>query len=249
MSALTYDVGDPTYITFQLTDPATGQPPTAGQEAAITAASIVTDPTLPTPVTTTPTPTHAGAAGSGQYALTFTVDQPGVWRGKAVFTGALTQTIPFVLVVAADSTLLPWSPTLTEVADYVPSRTRPGSPGAGDDTLAGTFTTATRPTAEQVARLAAGAAAHVAAAVGTVDPTLYSLATTAAAQRAAAYVEYSYPERNADINVGDSLLALADKTLDRLAIANLAVTGVPEGTVLLPQWSMPAPSRYGDINL
>lgn len=249
MSALTYDVGDPAYITFQLTDPATGNPPTAGQEAAITAASIVTDPALPTPGTTTPTPTHVGAAGSGQYALTFTVDQPGVWRGKAIFTGALTQTIPFVLVVAADSTLLPWTPTLTEVADYVPARTRPGLPGTGDDTLAGTFTTTTRPTGEQVSRLAAAAAAHVAGTVGTVDPTLYSLATAAAAQRAAAYVEYAYPERSADLDTGDKLLALAETTLTRLQAANLAVTGVPIGTALLPVWSMPLPIAYGDLPL
>ncbi len=248
MSAYTYDIGDPTYILFQLIDPATGLPPTGGQEAAITAASSVVDPDG---ITTTPTPAHVGAAGSGQYALTFVVGKAGVWRGKGIFTGALVQTIPFVIIVAADSTLTAWTPTLTEVADYVPGRTRPVTPGAGDDVMAGTFTANTRPTGEQVSRLAAGATAHVAAAVGTVDPTLYSLAKAAAAQRAAAYVEYAYPERDDDLNTGDKLLALSAATLVRLIAANLVITGTTPAAanVLLPVWYMPVPPAYGDLPL
>jgi hypothetical protein len=241
VSAYTYDIGDPTWIVFQLIDPATGQ-----AADATTATSQVVDPDG---ITTTPVPAHQGAAGSGQYALSFTVGKAGVWRGKGIFTGTVAQTIPFVLVVAADSALLAWSPTLTQVADYVPARTRPGTPGAGDDTLTGTFTASTRPTGEQVTRLAAAAAAHVSGTVGTVDPTLYSLATAAAAQRAAAYVEYAYPERSADLDTGDKLLALADATLTRLQAANVAITGVPIGAVLLPVWSMPAPTTYGDLSL
>lgn len=239
MSAYDYDLGDTTYITYQVVT-ATGQP----VDATVTA--TVTDPDG---IVTTPAPSHIGAVGSGQYALAFSVGKAGVWRGKLIASGAVSDTTPFVLVVAADSTLLPWTPTLSEVADYVPARTRPATPGAGDDTLAGTFTLATIPTAEQVTRLAAAAAAHVAATAGTVDASLYSVATATAAQRAAAYVEYAYPERDADLNTGDKLLALSDAALDRLVTANLAITGTPVGVAAVPYWAMPDPPAWGDINL
>lgn len=241
MSALTYDVGDTAYVTFQLVDPATGLP-----ADATTATSTVTDPDG---VISTPVPQHVGAAGSGQYSLTFTVGKAGVWRGVGIFTGTAADRVPFALVATDTGVVLAWSPTLREVADYVPGRTRPVTPGAGDDQLLGTFGPNTRPTGEQVARQIAGATAHVAAVVGVVDVSLYPLAKTATAQRAAAFVEYSYPERNADINVGDSLLALSEKTLDRLATANLATSGVAVGAALLPYWSFPAPSAHGDLTL
>jgi hypothetical protein len=241
-----YDLGDPAYVTFQLTDPATGLPPTALQETTIVATSAVTDPDA---VASTPTPAHVGAAGSGTYALTFTLGKAGVWRGEAIFTGALTQRIPFALVVSAAAALLAWSPTLTEVADYVPGRTRPATPGAGDDTLLGTFTPLTRPTGEQTARLIAGATAHVAATVGTVDLSLYALAKAAAAQRAAAYVELAYPERDADLNTADRLLTLSDTALAQLEGANLAVSGATVGIAAMPVWAMPTPVAWGDVDI
>ncbi|MCA1570786.1 MAG: hypothetical protein LC798_10815 [Chloroflexi bacterium] len=238
MSGGTYDVGDTARVTFQVIDPATGLPADA---------TTVTW-TISEPVALGPTAAvHYGPVGSGTYYASVPLTAAGVWRGEFKAT-PIGGDEPFVLVVAADSTLLPWAPTLTQVADYVPGRTRPASVGAVDAPL-GTFTADTVPTGEQVARLAAAAAAHVAAAVGTVDPSLYVLASAAAAQRAAAYVEYAYPERDADVNTGDVLLALADATLDRVASANLAVSGTTVGAAAVPYWSFPDATVHGDLDL
>lgn len=237
MSAGTYDIGDTARVNFQAVDPATGLP------VDTTVTWSVSEPVVLGPTAAV----HYGPAGSGTYYAAIPLTQAGVWRGK--FDALVGGDEPFVLIIAADSTLVPWSPTLTQVGDYVPGRTRPITPGAGDDAVLGTFSTLTRPTGEQVARLAAAATAYVAGAVGTVDASLYVLATAAAAQRAAAYVELAFPERDADLNTAESLLALADKTLDRLAAANLAVSGVSVGSAALPVWSFPDPPAWGDVNL
>ncbi len=240
MSALTYDIGDTARINLQIVDPATALPADA--------TTVTTTVTAPNGTVTAPTATHYGAAGSGQYYTAFTVDQAGVWRGKFTSTGIVVVE-PFTLIVAADSALAAWAPPLTAVADWIPARTRPADPGAGSDIMAGTFNAATIPTGEQVARLISSAAAYTASATGPVDPALYDLAATTTAQRAAAYVEYAYPERSADLNTADKLLALADASLARLVAANLAVTGVPVGVAAAPYWSFPDPVRNADLTI
>lgn len=245
MSALAYDIGDIAAVNLQIIDPATGAPPTAIQEAALTVTATATDPNG---VLSAPATAHVAPDGSGRWTVSFTVGVAGVWRGEFAWAGSLGGREPFALVVAAAGALLPWSPSPTEVADYVPGRTRQTIP-AGTDTLVGTFTTATTPTGEQVARLIAGAVAYVAGRVGTVDAGLYSLALATAAQRAAAYVELAYPERDANLNTAEQLLALSDATLTSLAAANQATTGAAVGSTALPMWAFPDPVAYGDLVL
>jgi hypothetical protein len=137
-----------------------------------------------------------------------------------------------------------WPPSLVDVADHIPTRTRDLS-DPGSDTLLGTFTDDTTPTADEAQRIIDTAVATVQSAVPTVSPGLEVLARDAAAWRAAADIELAYPERDADIQqVYDRLNARADLALKRLIEAAEAAGTSSEAT--LPQWSMPAPVPWGD---
>jgi hypothetical protein len=141
----------------------------------------------------------------------------------------------------------PWAPALTDVADYIPTRTLDATaPGSG--TFLGTFNANTTPTDVQAQRLIDKAVAEVLGVVGaTVETALYDLAKTVAALRAAASIERAYPDRDADINTAVELDQRADAALARLLAANSAAGGA--APVAHPAWSFPAPVNWGDVNL
>lgn len=144
-----------------------------------------------------------------------------------------------------------WSPSLEQVADHIPTRTRdPAQPG--DTTLRGTFTSSTEPTDEQARRHINAAVAEVLGAVGGTIPAaptfLHQLASEAAALRAAADIELGFPNRNADADRWTQLDQRAKDVLQRLIDAVNDQGSGPEGG-LLPAWSMPCPPWWGDYPL
>ncbi|MCK2219700.1 hypothetical protein MF672_038780 [Actinomadura sp. ATCC 31491] len=144
-----------------------------------------------------------------------------------------------------------WTPTLEQVADHIPTRTR-NAASPGDTALSGTFSAQTEPTDEQARRHIAAAVAEVLGAVGGAVPTaptfLYHLASEAAALRAAADIELAYPNRNADADRFPQLDQRAKDALDRLKQAMDDQGSGTEGS-LLPQWAFPEPAWYGDYPL
>ncbi|MER7500446.1 hypothetical protein AB0L05_27690 [Nonomuraea pusilla] len=145
-----------------------------------------------------------------------------------------------------------WAPSLEQVADHIPTRTRSTAAAPGDDTLLNTFTAQTTPTDEQARRHISGACAEVLGAIGGDVPAtpsfLARLASEAAALRAAADIELAYPSRDADISVYQQLDQRAKDALQRLISAVDDQGAGPEGS-LLPVWSMPEPVWYGDYPL
>lgn len=147
-----------------------------------------------------------------------------------------------------DPTLPDWTPTLDEVADYCTARTLVPQTDGSNVELSG-FTSVTRPSAEQVARLIADAVGWVQLRTGTVHATLAGQANMVATVRTAGFIELRVPERqhvNRDdaIATSDRLLKLADQMRADLALANEATTGTdPEdpGSHVLPVWSFPPP--------
>lgn len=146
----------------------------------------------------------------------------------------------------------PWAPTLEQVADHIPTRTR-NSAAPGDDSLQMTFNAQTTPADEAANRFVASAVSEVLAAVAgsvpSTPPYLRSLAQKAAALRAAADIELAYPDRDADVEVAERLDQRAKDALIRLvdAVNDVGATGTTGS--LLPVWSMPAPGWPGDYPL
>ncbi|MFC9973547.1 hypothetical protein ACFVH6_21900 [Spirillospora sp. NPDC127200] len=138
----------------------------------------------------------------------------------------------------------PWAPSLVEVGARIPTRTR-SQANPGDDSVLGTFTTETVPTAAQVQPIIDGAVASVRHAVGTVTAPLYELAKDAAAWRAAADVELAWPERDADIReVYDRLNARA--TLALKALTDASQDSGTGADATMPVWAFPTPVPWGD---
>lgn len=144
-----------------------------------------------------------------------------------------------------------WAPSLEQVADHIPTRTRNAST-PGDTSLLGTFTAQTEPTDEQARRHISAACSEVLGAVGGSIPDspafLARLAGEVAALRAAADIELAYPTRDADVSVYEQLTARADAALQRLVDAVNDAGAGPEGG-LLPQYAFPEPVWYGDYPL
>jgi hypothetical protein len=145
-----------------------------------------------------------------------------------------------------------WAPSLEQVADHIPTRTRSTAAAPGDDSLLNTFNAQTTPTDEQARRHIAGAVAEVLGAVGGNIPAIPSflagLASEAAALRAAASIELAYPNRDADVQVYEQLDRRATAALQRLIDAINDQGSGPEGS-LMPVWAMPDPVWYGDYPL
>lgn len=143
-----------------------------------------------------------------------------------------------------------WTPSLEQVADHIPTRTRNAS-APGDTTLTGTFSGQTEPTDEQARRHITAAVVEVLGAVGGTVPSaptfLYHLASEAAALRAAADIELAYPNRNADSDRFAQLDQRAKDALQRLLGAIGDQGAGPD--VLLPQYAFPDAPWYGDYPL
>lgn len=147
-----------------------------------------------------------------------------------------------------------WAPSLEQVADHIPTRTRPVSPPGATEYL-NTFTAQTTPTDEQAGRRIAaavvevqGAVASIAATIPTTPDWLPKLASEAAALRAAAMIELAYPDRDADVEVYTQLDQRATAALQRLLDA-LANTDTGTEGSLLPQYEFPDPVWWGDYPL
>lgn len=138
----------------------------------------------------------------------------------------------------------PWAPTLGDVGNRVPTKTRDQTtPGA--NSLLNTFNDRTVPTGEQAQPILVGAIATVKSAVGVIGAGLYDLAKDAATWRAAADIELAYPDRNADI---DRVYAALDARA-KLALARVvdAADDAGQGAeAQFPTWSMPEPVPWGD---
>lgn len=139
-----------------------------------------------------------------------------------------------------------WTPTLVEVADYVPGRTIPINRQADGEPL-GTFTTETRPTAESAQRRIADAVAWVLTRVPEPHVDLHAAANHAATLWAAGWVEMTSEPRKGveDRTYARELLEWADKEREKLAARNESLTGTdpddPDASApLLPYWSFPA---------
>lgn len=136
-----------------------------------------------------------------------------------------------------------WAPGLADVARHVPTRTR-DSATPGSDRLLGTFTATTTPTAEQAQAVIDAAVATISGVYGAIPTSLGDLARDAAEWRAAADIEYAYPDRSADVQVARDLDARAQLSDKALAAA---IAGAGAGLAdLVPEWQFPAPPPWAD---
>lgn len=146
-----------------------------------------------------------------------------------------------------------WAPQPSNVAAYVLHRTVPVVP-VGESEPSGTFDDTTSPNSAEVAAIITDACRWVLAATGTVVSTPDFpglLASTAAALRAAGWIELTYPRGTDDVNTATVLLAQADAARADAAAANAAATpGGPEGIPTVSFYAtFPAPFIYGDLTL
>jgi hypothetical protein len=139
-----------------------------------------------------------------------------------------------------------WAPTLEDVARHIPTRTR-DERNPGSDEMLGTFTAGTTPDDSQAQAAIDGAVRDVLSRTGPLDlndAELLDAARDAAEWRAAADIEVSYPNRDADVHVYDQLDARAKYELDTLL---RRLQGQGEGYAeSAPAWSAPDPPPYAD---
>src|SRR4051812_5896992 len=245
MSAL-YDIGETAFITFWTTDD-TG----AAVDADSTPVAALTPIDPPGP-TTTPAVSHPATGtytvaallpAQGEYALRISVTVGGSTRVDDRRLAALPE---------GTAALPAWAPSLADVADHIPTRTRPTAAWGASDAMAGTFTPDTTPTREQAARIIRRACAWVEAQVGApVAPGAYQAASVAAALRAAYWVEIGYPERDADVTVYDRLAVDADAATATALRINIAAGGAdpePGGVDDLVTFAFPDPPPWADYH-
>lgn len=150
-----------------------------------------------------------------------------------------------------------WAPTLTQVAEHVLSKTR----DLTTNEPAGTFTTTTAPTGDQVTGLIDQACTLVTTRTGTpiaTDVDVQAACRVAAALWAACWVERSHPERDADITVSEQLRTDAEAMTAAAVALNTAAGGgavvdPPDGgeggaSTALPLYSFPEPPAWADTS-
>lgn len=144
----------------------------------------------------------------------------------------------------------PWAPTLSDVAQRVPTRTRdvltPGS-----DKLLMTFNANTTPTDADVQQQIDNLVATLEAQIGDIPDVLTLHPDAAVAMRewvgwrVAADIELAYPNRDADVRVADQLAARADKAWAALQAA-MSVGELSPALGTEPVWAFPLPPPWGD---
>lgn len=153
-----------------------------------------------------------------------------------------------------------WRPSLAKVASYIPGRTlvavKVEGVATGADAPERTFDNSTEPPGTVVDQLVTDAVAWVLLATGPITDkdtpaaqTIRDAAGATAAVWAASAVERGYPDRDEDVKTAADLLALATSMRRDLAFANEAATGTDPtdpAASLLPLYSFPPPSRWGD---
>jgi hypothetical protein len=95
-----------------------------------------------------------------------------------------------------------WSPSLEDVAKYVPHRTLVRSPSSitdGEDDYLLTFDSTTRPTAVMVAKLIADGVAWVTSQVAPMHASSFAASATVAALFGAAHVERGWPNDDSSL--------------------------------------------------
>jgi hypothetical protein len=241
VSAL-YDVGETAYVTIWTRDD-TG----ALADADTTPAATLT-PIDPPGAATSATVAHPAV---GTYTVTATLAAQGEYalRVAAVVAGTTRVDDRRLAALAEGTIALPaWAPSLQDVADHVPTRTRPSTDWGSSDAMAGTFTDSTTPTREQVTRLIRAAASWVAAQIGSpVAAGAYGAAAVACALRAAYWVELGYGD--AEANVMDRLAAEADAATATALGVNAAAGALEPGLTVpddLVSWAFPDPPSYAD---
>lgn len=229
-----FDVGDS--VSASLTLPVV-------PDGTTSAAIVVTQPDGTT-LAPAPTSSHSGPVYTSSL---FVVSQAGdyvvAWTITGTGAGVYPQVINVRPLPSASNTRPSWAPFLSDVADYVPHKSRDTTPGT--DLILGTFTPATLPTDQQAHRVLDEAITTVLGAVPTITPNLAKLAKQAAALRAAADVELAWPERTVDMT---TYQALNQRAKDALALlltaAQQDATGVGPD---FPAWSFPDPPQWADI--
>lgn len=162
------------------------------------------DPIVPASVTATlraPDGTVAtiavASADPGDYAAQPLLSVAGDWL--VTFTAVGPADVKFVAIAALPAgAAAAWSPSLRDVGNHIPSRTRSET----TNEPYGTFNDDTAPTGESVSGLIGAAVATVGGMVGTpVVAPAYPLCLAAAALWAAYWVELSFPDRDGNVSV------------------------------------------------
>lgn len=206
------DVGDTPAVTWKLRD---------DDEAPIVPTTVTA--TLRAPDgTVASTPVNTIAAGD--YTAAPYLASAGDWR--LVFTSTEPDDVMEVAIYALPpGSAAPWAPSLRDVGNHIPSRTR----SVETNEPLGTFNDDTAPTGESVSGLIRSAVATVGGMVGLpIVAGAYPLCSAAAALWAAYWVELSFPERDGDVSV---YARLRDDALLLTENARAVNVGAGGGTV------------------
>lgn len=146
-----------------------------------------------------------------------------------------------------------WTPSLAQVAAYVPHRTLvrdTASTISSQDTYLFTFDDTTTPSGDQVTQLITDACAWVTARVVSLNSALEDLAGAAAALLAAAWVERSWPDDASSLQRANDMEKRADAMLRDLIDANNAAGGTGDYglDIAVPYWSFPCPNERYDYS-
>ena len=167
-----------------------------------------------------PTTSDGGVTWTAQQQVTLNGEWTFTWTIVGTGEGVTTYTI------WVDSTPpVPWTPSLRDVADYVPTRTIPVDSPV--ETPLMTFDQSTIPSGEQVYRQIAAATRWVNARILNIPTQYYAAAQDVAALRAAALVELSFPQNDNNVSVTEALMTQANDALKMLIAAIGRVTDDP----------------------
>lgn len=168
-----------------------------------------------------------------------------IWKIVGNGAGVYPQVFS-VAPLPGTATRPPWSPFLSDVADWVPyltvDTTTPGS-----QVYLGTFTAWTTPTDEQAQRHVDTAVSLIGSRIGTVPVTLYRMARAVAALRAAAGIARAFPRTRDDLNNADALARQFDVDL-KILIAAADEAGTAPVTPQ-PVGFYPDPNWWGDLEI
>lgn len=179
------DVGDTPEVTWKIR----GDDDAPIVPTLVTATLKAPDGTVAsTPVNTVTAGDYTAApylATSGDWVLTFTSVGP-------------ADVMEVAIAALPAGSAAPWAPSLRDVGNHIPSRTR----SVTTNEPYGTFNDDTAPSGESVSGLIRSAVATVAGSVGfPIKEAAYPLCSAAASLWAAYWVELSFPDRDANVSV------------------------------------------------
>jgi hypothetical protein len=233
MAQTVFDVGDPIVTRLSL-----GVTPDGTTVPAISV--IKPDGSLLSPV-----PGITGPLNGDEYTAQFSASQPGDWVAIWTVSGTGAGTSAKVYNVrplpTGSASRPAWVPFLSDVADYVPRKTRDTTPGS--EIIFGTFNGLTEPSDGQVQRILDKVVATILA-MGSITPVLEPMAAGTAALRAAADVELAWPERTSDMIVYQQLDSRAKAAMEELEEA--VERGDTGAVASNPVFSFPASPPWAD---